>query len=85
MLLLSRKVGESVVLPGYGVTMTVVHVGKSRVQLGITAPKQIAVRRREVLLKNRHRGVRKDAMTTAAAPSAAIRGASHTSPAQARD
>lgn len=48
MLLLSRKAGESVVLPSCHVTITVVRLGGNRVRLGIDAPRDVAVHREEV-------------------------------------
>ncbi len=48
MLVLSRKVGEEIVLPIYGVTIGVVAVAGKRVRLGITAPPDVKVHRKEV-------------------------------------
>ncbi len=48
MLVLSRKIGEKVVLPDCGVTITVLAVHGHRVRLGITAPAEISVHRDEV-------------------------------------
>jgi carbon storage regulator len=48
MLVLSRKVGEEIVLPIHGVTIGVVAVAGKRVRLGITAPPDIKVHRKEV-------------------------------------
>ena len=47
MLVLSRKLGESLELPEVGVVLQVVALKKSKVQLGIDAPQQITVRRCE--------------------------------------
>lgn len=52
MLVLSRRNGESVVLGG-GITVTVLRVKGNVVQLGIDAPKEVAIRRSE--LRNRGR------------------------------
>jgi carbon storage regulator len=52
MLVLSRKVGEKVVIPDCGLTITVLAVQGQRVRLGITAPAETAVYREEVW----HRG-----------------------------
>lgn len=49
MLVLSRKRGEAIVLPGCSVTVTVVAVEGNRVRLGITAPAEIAVIRDELV------------------------------------
>jgi carbon storage regulator CsrA len=48
MLVLSRKSGEAIVLPGYGVTVTVVKIAGKRVTLGVCAPGNVAVWRREL-------------------------------------
>jgi carbon storage regulator len=48
MLVLSRRIGESVVLPSCDVTIRVVGVAKNRVKLGITAPCEMPVHREEV-------------------------------------
>ena len=48
MLVLSRKIGESVVLPFNGVTVTVLRVSGSRVRLGVEAPQNTVVHRTEV-------------------------------------
>jgi carbon storage regulator len=48
MLILSRRIGETIVLPSCEVTIQVVEVSRSRVKLGVTAPGEIAVHRGEV-------------------------------------
>ena len=48
MLVLTRKIGQQLVLPEQGITIDVVDVGKTRVRLGISAPADIPVHRREV-------------------------------------
>ncbi len=48
MLVLSRKLGERIVLPQCGVTVTVVAVEGNRVRLGIAAPAEIGVYREEL-------------------------------------
>ncbi len=48
MLVFTRKIGEQVVFPERGITIDVVDVGKTRVRLGISAPADIPVHRREV-------------------------------------
>ncbi len=45
MLVLTRKVGEEVVLPSCGVTIGVIRVAGKSVRLGITAPREVSVRR----------------------------------------
>ena len=52
--MLSRKLGESIVIPGINCTVTVVEVAPGRVRLGITAPAEVAVHREEVWQKIRH-------------------------------
>lgn len=47
MLVLSRKIGESIVIDG-DVTVTVVDIQRDKVRLGINAPKSVAVHRQEV-------------------------------------
>ncbi len=49
MLVFSRKTGEEIVLPKHGVTIGVVAVGGKRVRLGISAPFDVPVHRREIL------------------------------------
>lgn len=53
MLVLSRKLGESIVLPGLNVTMTVLSVQGSAVRLGISAPPEIRIYREELLERDR--------------------------------
>jgi len=47
MLVLTRKAGERIVI-GENVEISVVRIRGNRVRLGVSAPRQIAVRRREV-------------------------------------
>jgi carbon storage regulator len=47
MLVLSRKHGESIVVDGT-ITITVVDIGRGRVQLGVDAPKHVPVHRQEI-------------------------------------
>jgi carbon storage regulator len=49
MLVLSRKRGERIVIPGCSVTITVVAVEGNRVRLGIAAPEKLAVLREELV------------------------------------
>ena len=46
MLILSRKLNESIVVDG--VTITVLHIDRHRCRLGITAPKDTPIRRAEL-------------------------------------
>jgi len=48
MLVLTRKVGEQVVVPQCQLTVTILDVTRSRVRLGISAPANLDVLRREV-------------------------------------
>src|SRR5262245_25787116 len=47
-LVLSRKIGEKVVVPDCNITVTILGVEGGRVRLGITAPPETAVHREEV-------------------------------------
>ena len=47
MLVLSRRLGESIMI-GQGIRVSVVAISGSRVRIGIEAPREIAVNRREV-------------------------------------
>ena len=51
MLVLSRKCGEGIVLPGLGVSITVLGVQGKRVRIGVTAPSEVAVHREEVVYR----------------------------------
>ena len=59
MLVLSRKLGESIML-GDDVVITIVGIGGRQVRLGIDAPPEVKVHREEVYerIKGRHRGIR---------------------------
>ena len=48
MLVLSRRVGETIELPEVGVVVQVVGIKKSKIQLGIEAPREITVSRGEL-------------------------------------
>lgn len=48
MLVLTRKMGEGIVLPNCNVTVTVVAISRNRVRLGIKAPLEVAVCRHEL-------------------------------------
>lgn len=49
MLVLSRKIGETIVLPELGVTIRLLWVGKARVHIGIDAEGKQKILRGEVL------------------------------------
>ena len=69
MLILTRRVGESVVI-GNEVTVTVLGVKGNQVRLGINAPKDVAVHREEIFerIKAEHDG---------AAPASGTNGGGH--------
>lgn len=48
MLVLSRKVKEEIIMPQYGIILTVLEVRGDRVRIGISAPPDVEVHRREV-------------------------------------
>lgn len=52
MLIISRRVGESVVI-GEDVLITVLRVKGNQVRLGVNAPKSIAVQREEISERNK--------------------------------
>jgi carbon storage regulator len=65
MLVLSRKIGEQVVLPGCGVTIAVVQIAGGKVRLGVQAPRETSVHRQEVWDRiSDHRGTRMASQTT---------------------
>ena len=45
MLVLSRKIQEQILIPGLNIRLTVLSVGKNRVQIGIEAPKGVQITR----------------------------------------
>ena len=55
MLILTRRVGEAVVI-GEEVTVTVLGVKGNQVRVGVTAPKDISVHREEVYLRIQNEG-----------------------------
>lgn len=48
MLVLSRKLGERIVIPDCTIEITVVAIEGKQVRLGVTAPRDVAVHREEV-------------------------------------
>jgi carbon storage regulator len=48
MLVLSRKVGEQILVPDLNVVLTVVSVKRNQVRLGVSAPADVAVYREEL-------------------------------------
>ncbi len=59
MLVLSRKVDESIVI-GEDIVVTVVEVRGDKVRLGISAPREVTVHRREVYDKIHENSLRHD-------------------------
>ena len=57
MLVLSRKIGQRIVVPECEVTVTVLGISGNRVRLGISAPGQTAVHREEVWQRQNDRVV----------------------------
>ena len=55
-LVLSRKKNESIVINNE-ITIVVVEIAGGRVRLGVEAPKKVPVHRREVVRKQKRRGV----------------------------
>ena len=51
MLVLSRKLGQSIVVDG-SIEVTIVDVHGDQVKLGVTAPRSVAVFRKELLARN---------------------------------
>lgn len=61
MLVLSRKVGQKIMVPGCEMTISVVKVNSNRVYLGIAAPQEVAVHREEVYRRIQEEDVGKSA------------------------
>ena len=57
MLVLSRKLGESIMI-GDGIVITLLDVVNGKVKLGINAPKEVAIRREENLTEEQRRNIR---------------------------
>ena len=55
MLVLSRKCGERIVIPGCSVTVTVISVEGNRVRLGVAAPAEVTILREELVRRKRGR------------------------------
>jgi carbon storage regulator len=53
MLVLSRKLGEQIVMPTCGVAVTVLAIEGNKVRLGISAPEEVAVYREEIWIRIR--------------------------------
>jgi carbon storage regulator len=63
MLILSRKMGESIHL-GDSVTVTVLGVARGQVKIGIEAPRDLSVHRQEVYQRNREENAREASAKT---------------------
>jgi carbon storage regulator len=48
MLVLTRKVGEAIVIPQCGVTVTVLEIRGQKVRVGLAAPPEVQLHRQEV-------------------------------------
>ena len=72
MLILTRRVGESVVI-GEDVTVTVLGVKGNQVRIGINAPKTVAVHREEIFERIKNGQGAGDRSTTTDEPNAASR------------
>jgi carbon storage regulator len=66
MLVLSRKLGEEIVLPNCDVTIAVVAIAGNRVRLGVTAPTETPVHRRETWNRMNEEHPAKDLRTDSA-------------------
>ena len=53
MLVLSRKAGEQIVVPEYGVSVTVIAVQGKTIRLGISAPPEVPILRSEIVRRIR--------------------------------
>lgn len=47
MLVLSRKTGQTILIDD-NIAITVVNIGRGRVQLGVTAPRHVSIHREEI-------------------------------------
>lgn len=50
MLVLTRKVGESIIISG-GITVTILGIDRGQIKIGTTAPKHVTVNREEIQKK----------------------------------
>jgi carbon storage regulator CsrA len=55
MLVLSRRIGEQIVIPSCDMTLKVIGINGTRVQLAISAPRSIVVHRGEISQHGMHR------------------------------
>ena len=59
MLVLSRKIGETIVIND-NITMTVLGIQGGQIKMGITAPKDVSVHREEIFERIKREGQRKE-------------------------
>lgn len=55
MLVLTRKAGETIVIPSLGITIRIADIRSDRVRVGISAPSDIEIHREEVWLREKDR------------------------------
>jgi len=55
MLVLTRKRGEAIIIPGCSVKVTIVAIKGNQVRLGIAAPAEVAVLREELVPRKKER------------------------------
>ena len=69
MLVLSRRIGEQIVIDG-NISVTIVEIKGSQVRLGVTAPKSVRVDREEVHARRQEEaaGIAREHMAVAGAP-----------------
>ena len=67
MLVLSRKIGEKIVIPQQNITLTVLEIRGDRIRLGITAPADVSVHRQEIWQK-----IHEQTQPAAAEPTAVV-------------
>lgn len=71
MLVLNRRVGEQIVVPEVGLVFTVLEVQGDKVSVGITAPRELKVHRREVWERIQRNTEREECLALAASGPAA--------------
>jgi carbon storage regulator len=70
MLVLSRKVGEEIIIAD-NIRVRVVSIQGNQIRLGLTAPREVSIQREELLLRGDHRAPRlpqPDAVVQESAP-----------------
>ncbi len=55
MLVLTRRVGERIVIPALGITVTLIRAADGKARIGLDAPRDAVVYREELWLKIRRR------------------------------